>query len=68
MHSIHETLCLLVATGYLNEHMEEYEAVISHPKYLYTSCGRLASEAELVCLPRPVNICIEDSSKRQAQQ
>jgi hypothetical protein len=68
MQPIHETLCLLVATGYLNEHIKEYEAMIAPPKYLCTSCGRVARQAELICLPRPINLCAETAIKEEEQQ
>ncbi len=52
MQSIRETLCLLVAEGYLNQHLKEFEELLFPPLYLCTSCGRLANEEELLCLPR----------------
>lgn len=66
MQPIHETLCLLVATGYLTEHLKEFEAMISPPKYLCTSCGRVGRETELLCLPIPIHLC-EGSSEAENQ-
>lgn len=68
MQPIHETLCLLVATGYLNEHLKEYQAMIAPPNFLCTSCGRVAHQAELLCLPLPINLCAETASKAEEQQ
>lgn len=65
MEPIRETLCLLVAMGYLNEHLKEYEALISPPNYLCTSCGRVAKEVELLCLPRPINPCESPSEQKE---
>lgn len=68
MQPIHETLCLLVATGYLNEHLKEYEAMIAPPTYLCTSCGRVARQIELLCLPRPIDLCAESASKTEEKE
>lgn len=65
MQSIRETLCLLVAMGYLNEHLKEFETMISPPRYLCTSCGRVAKEADLLCLPSPINLCEASSTKAE---
>ncbi|GAB4480540.1 MAG: hypothetical protein Kow0088_22190 [Anaerolineales bacterium] len=64
MQPIRETLCLLVAMGYLNQHLDEYEMLITPPRYLCTSCGRVASEAEILCLPRPSQFCEAHSPEK----
>ncbi len=51
MQPIRETLCLMVAEGYLNQHLNEFKELILPPLYLCTSCGRVAREEALLCLP-----------------
>lgn len=68
MQPIRETLCLLVAMGYLNEHLKEFQAMISPPKYLCTSCGRVAREAEVLCLPSPIDLCEPSAAKTENPQ
>ncbi|PWH17771.1 MAG: hypothetical protein DDG59_07645 [Anaerolineae bacterium] len=68
MQPIHETLCLLVATGYLNQQLDEFEAMITPPNYLCTSCGRVAREEESLCLPRPIHICAGNPPQEGAVQ
>lgn len=65
MQPIRETLCLLVAMGYLNKHLKEFEALISPPQYLCTSCGRVAREAEVLCMPSPINLCESSLPKEE---
>jgi hypothetical protein len=49
-HSRH--LCYFVSYGYHVENPEDYKALVEDPRYKCYLCGRVAHNAESLCMPK----------------
>jgi hypothetical protein len=54
--------------GYLDKKLDEFVSLITPPRYLCTSCGRVARETEVLCLPRPIQAAQTDAAEEEQRE